>query len=73
MPDLALDLRDLKYPILVAEHGSFRRAADILNLSQSTLSLRIQLLERRLGLPLFERNRTGTRPTLAGERFLLVA
>jgi hypothetical protein len=28
MPDLALDLRFLRYAILVAEHGSFRRAAD---------------------------------------------
>ncbi|MGH8634885.1 MAG: helix-turn-helix domain-containing protein [Burkholderiales bacterium] len=46
--------------------GNFRRAADILNLSQSTLRRRIQLLERRLGVPLFERDRTGTRPTLAG-------
>lgn len=70
MPDLALDLRYLKYAIIVAEHGSFRRAADVLNLSQSTVSRRIQLLERRLGVPLFERNRTGTRPTLAGERFI---
>jgi len=70
MPDIALDLRYLEYAILVAEHGSFRRAAEILNLSQSTISRRIQLLERRLGMPLFERNRTGARPTLAGERFM---
>ncbi|MBN9532237.1 MAG: LysR family transcriptional regulator [Alphaproteobacteria bacterium] len=70
MPDLALDLRYLKYAIIVAEHGSFRRAADILNLSQSTVSRRILLLENRLGTPLFERNRTGTRPTLVGQRFL---
>ena len=46
VPDLALDLRYLKYAMLVAEHGSFRRAASILNLSQSTISRRIQLLER---------------------------
>ncbi|MFG1423116.1 LysR family transcriptional regulator [Roseixanthobacter liquoris] len=70
MPDLALDLRYLKYALLVAEHGSFRRAAAMLNLSQSTVSRRIQLLERRLGAPLFERNHTGAHPTPAGERFM---
>src|SRR3546814_12878793 len=31
---------------------------------------RIQILERTLGVPLFERSRTGARPTLAGERFM---
>jgi DNA-binding transcriptional LysR family regulator len=70
MPDLALDLRFLRYAILVAEQGSFRRAAGVLNLSQSTLSRRIQLLERRLGMALFERTRAGVRTTAAGERFL---
>lgn len=70
MPDLALDLRFLRYAILVAEHGSFRRAADAMNLSQSTVSRRIQLLERRVGVPLFERSRSGVRPTPAGERFI---
>lgn len=70
MPDLALDLRYLRYAMLVAEHGSFRRAADALNLSQSTVSRRVQLLERRLGALLFERSRSGVRLTHAGERFL---
>jgi len=37
MPDLALDLRHWKYAMVVAEHGSFRRAAEALNLSQSTV------------------------------------
>jgi DNA-binding transcriptional LysR family regulator len=70
VPNVALDLRYLKYAIVVAEQGSFRRAADILNLPQSTVSRRIQILERMLGLPLFERSRVGARPTLAGERFI---
>lgn len=70
MPDLALDLRYLKNAMVVAEQGSFRRAAVLLNLSQSTVSRRVQLLERRLGVVLFERNRVGARPTLVGERFM---
>src|SRR3546814_1182689 len=60
----------LKYAIVVAEQGSFRLAADVLTLPQSTVSRRIQILERTLGVPLFERSRTGARPTLAGERFM---
>ncbi|WP_372027372.1 LysR family transcriptional regulator [Tistrella mobilis] len=70
MPDISYDLRYLRYAILLAEHGSFRRTAEILSISQSTVSRRIQLLERRIGVKLFERHRWGTRPTLAGERFL---
>ncbi|QCI69483.1 LysR family transcriptional regulator [Phreatobacter stygius] len=64
MPDLVFDLRDLKYPMLVAEYGSFRRAADWLNLSQSTLSRGTQLLERRPGTPLFARGRQGAQPNI---------
>ncbi|WP_354167064.1 MULTISPECIES: LysR family transcriptional regulator [unclassified Bradyrhizobium] len=43
------------------------RTADILNIRQSTVSRRIQLLERRIGVQLFERSRSGARTTLAGE------
>ncbi|KAA3513712.1 LysR family transcriptional regulator [Agrobacterium vitis] len=70
MPDLALDLRYLRYALLVAEHGSFRRAAEAIDMSQSTVSRRIQLLERRLGGPLFVRSLSGAKLTEAGARFL---
>ncbi|WP_063769452.1 MULTISPECIES: LysR family transcriptional regulator [unclassified Rhizobium] len=70
MPDLALDLRHLRDAMLVIQYGSLRRAAEATDVSQSTLSRRVQSLERRLGIVLFERTKTGTRPTLAGERFL---
>lgn len=70
MPDIAYDLRYLRYAILAAEHGSFRRTAELLSVSQSTVSRRIQILERRIGIALFERHRSGARATLAGERFL---
>jgi DNA-binding transcriptional LysR family regulator len=70
MPDIAFDLRYLRYAILAAEHGSFRRTAEVLSISQSTVSRRIQILERRIGMALFERHRSGARVTLAGARFL---
>ena len=44
MPDLTLDLRYLKYAIQVAEAGSFRRAAERIAISQSTVSRRVQML-----------------------------
>lgn len=56
--------------MLVAQHGSLRRAAESADVSQSTLSRRVQSLERRLGIELFERTKTGCQPTLAGEQFL---
>ncbi|WP_429924142.1 LysR substrate-binding domain-containing protein [Agrobacterium vitis] len=70
MPDLSLDLRYLTYAILVAEHGSFRAAAQALDISQSTVSRRVQLLERRIGIELFDRSRKGAQLTPAGARFL---
>ena len=50
MPDLTLDLRYLKYAVQVAEAGSFRRAAERLSISQSTVSRRVQLFERNRSL-----------------------
>lgn len=47
MPDLTLDLRYLKYAIQVAEAGSFRRAAERIAISQSTVSRRVQMLGHR--------------------------
>ncbi|MBZ9738328.1 LysR family transcriptional regulator [Mesorhizobium sp. CO1-1-4] len=70
MPDLSLDLRYLRYALASAEHGSFRRAAIVLGVSQSTVSRRVLLLEHRLGFELFERDRRGARLTQAGRNFL---
>jgi DNA-binding transcriptional LysR family regulator len=70
MPDLTLDLKYLKYALQVAEDGSFRRAADSLSLAQSTVSRRVQILERQLGVLLFERTKSGSGLTPEGQRFL---
>ncbi|KQM66533.1 MULTISPECIES: LysR family transcriptional regulator [unclassified Sphingomonas] len=70
MPDPTLDLRNLRYVILAAERGSFRRVAAELGVDQSTVSRRIQLVERRLGVPIFERYSGGVCLTPAGEMFL---
>jgi DNA-binding transcriptional LysR family regulator len=70
VPDIALDLRYLRYAMLVAEQGSFGRVAALLDVSQSTISRGGRILERRLGAPLFERDRSGARLTRLGERFM---
>lgn len=70
MTDLSLDLRYLHVALVVADHGSFRRAAEDLGIPQSTVSRRVQLLEHRLGAPLFTRNHKGIRLTVEGARFL---
>jgi DNA-binding transcriptional LysR family regulator len=70
MVDLALDLRFLRAAIVAAEQRSFRKAALVLGTSESSVSRRVRLLERRLGFGLFERNSQGVRLTPAGAEFL---
>lgn len=41
---------------MVAEKGSFQKAADVLNLPRSSVSKRVQQLEQALGQPLFTRS-----------------
>ena len=56
--------------VAIAHEGSFTRAAVVLHLSQPAISRRIELLERTLGAPLFERVPAGARLTEAGLAFL---
>ena len=53
--------------------GSFIRAAERLNVAQTTVSARIRTLEERLGRPLFVRHKGGASLTPAGEQFLRYA
>lgn len=53
----------------VVATGNFNRAAERLNVTQSTVSARIRALEETLGQRLFERDKAGARPTEAGRRF----
>lgn len=57
----------------VVSTGSFLRAAERLNVGQTTVSARIKLLEQQLGRPLFERAKSGVTLTTAGEQFLRYA
>jgi len=57
---------DLEAFIAVAESGGFRRAADRLGLSQSSVTLRVQRLEQLLGHKLFNRTTRQVSLTEAG-------
>jgi LysR family hydrogen peroxide-inducible transcriptional activator len=59
-------LRQLQYLKLLNEHGSFSRAAEAAHVTQPTLSAGIQELEKILGAPMVDRNRSGIILTAAG-------
>ena len=61
-----MDLDRLKSFIQVIETGSFSLAAVALNITQSTMSSRIQALEAELNVVLFKRGRAGAALTKAG-------
>jgi LysR family hydrogen peroxide-inducible transcriptional activator len=61
-------IRQLEYFLAVSRAGSFRRAADDLDVSQPTLTAQIARAERALGVSLFERTRAGAALTPAGRR-----
>ena len=61
-----MDLRRLEIFLKVAELGSFSRAADVLFLTQPTVSEHIRALEDELGVQLLDRLGRGTTPTHAG-------
>lgn len=65
-----LDLTSLSHALVVAELGSFNRAAHALGVRQSAVSRRIRSLEDDIGVSLFERRGNGVKKTIAGVEFL---
>ena len=57
----------------IVNSGSFIRAAERLNVGQTTVSARVRLLEEQLGRSLFVRNKAGASLTPEGEQFLRYA
>lgn len=65
-----MEIRQLRYAVLLDEHRRFALAAQAAYVTQSAFSQQIAQLERELGTRLFDRTSTGTTPTPAGERLL---
>ncbi|MEM9695898.1 MAG: LysR family transcriptional regulator, partial [Myxococcota bacterium] len=61
---------DARLFLAVWRHGSLKRAAEGLGVNISTVSRRLEALERALHLPLFDRTPEGTLPTAAAAKLL---
>lgn len=61
-----LKMRSLRVLLAVAEQGSFRKAAQLLHITQPAITSTIADLEQTLGVPLFERTPHGTVLTAYG-------
>lgn len=65
-----MNLRHLKYFVATAESGQVSRAANLLAISQSSVTSAIKELETTLGADLFQRSSTGMELTDSGREFL---
>ena len=64
-----MELSEIEDFLALAKTGSFRRAADLRNVTQPAFSRRVMALEERMGTPLFDRSVTPVVLTPAGDRF----
>lgn len=68
-----IDWDDLRYYLVAAQAGTVTAAADILKVSRTTVTRRVESLEQSLGLSLYERTLTGPGSTEAGRLVLQCA
>lgn len=69
----ALELKHLRLAVTAADCGSFRQAAELLKVQQSSFSRSIRQIEHCLGVTIFERSSGGVSPTSTGRSILRIA
>ena len=67
-----MELHHLRYVVKLAKCLHFSKAAAELNITQPSLSQQILLIERELGVRLFERKSRSVELTAAGEEFIVL-
>lgn len=67
---MPFNMRQIRYTVAAAQHGSLNRAARALGTDESTISRAIIRLERVIGANLFVRSRAGVTLTAAGVKFI---
>ena len=65
-----LDIDQLRTFIAIAETGSFTKAAEVVNKTQSAVSMQMKRLEERLERPIFARDGRASKLTEDGQRLL---
>src|SRR5882672_6654176 len=65
-----LDIDQLRSFIAIAETGSFTKAAEVVNKTQSAVSMQMKRLEERLDRPVFARDGRASKLTEDGQRLL---
>jgi len=65
-----IDVDQLRTFIAIAETGSFTRAAEVVNKTQSAVSMQIKRLEERIERPIFSRDGRASKLTEDGQRLL---
>ena len=68
-----MDIELARTFLAIVEAGTFVRAAERLNITQTTVSARVRSLKDQLRRPVFVRNKSGASLTAAGEEFLRFA
>jgi len=64
-----MNMDQLQAFVYIVQHGTFTKASELLYVPQPTLSIRIQLLEKELGVRLFDRQKKAITLTAAGIEF----
>lgn len=65
-----MTIQQLRYAVGIANTGSFNKAAEALFISQPSLTMAVQDLEKQIGITVFNRSNRGVTLTPEGEEFI---